>query len=507
MILYAVLGLLFIAMIVLAVLSAKKDWHWLNPVLLVFIFLAGSAAMIAMAQTLHLRRTALKKLNTAEQRVATAEKNRQEMIFGDISSAEYGPNSLRGLSQQVELMQLGRGREWSGGTVENVDGEIKFTFPTEQPENEDANMSLNDVELFAFANDAQNRPVSFVGKFLVVEQTPKELFLKISVPIANWDEYRAPKAATWTLFERMPFDKHGIFRDLYRHLFPEEASLAASDFNIGKFRQFLTTNEFAIPAAKLGMDPASPEYERLIDEVSFDGLSLGTIDAWVDKAPNRQSERFEPTPAEVFIRYKFTGNSNETYTVDDKTGKLDTDGTFSVQGHAVDPLLHLSPGSESRDVSFRKDDIVEIDQRTAEGYQRPDGTQVPPFVDREPNVVVEDRIFRRKLVDFPYEMTNLYNRGFQAETDQQRLASNNEVQDTALQDLLKQQQERTREKIAIENDNNLLRNDLDRVSAILQQRDQQVAENARRIESLEMKLEELRRSIELRAQSISSSSR
>ena len=500
MILYAVLGILFIVMVVLAVLSARNDWHWLNPVLLVFIFIAGSAGMIGMAQTLHLRRVALKKVDTQQKRALQEEDELQTILYGDISSLEYGPKSLRGVSQQVELMQLGRGREWPNGKVTVEEGEIKFAFAEAQPEVANENMSLVNVELFAFANQNQS-PVSFVGKFLVIEQTPTELYLQPSIPIANFQEASAPTAESWTLFERMPFDKHGIFHELYQSVVGVDVAISGDDFDIGKFRQFLMMNQFAFPAAEAGLDPQSPEYERLIDEFAFDGLSLGVIEAWVERAPNRVSARFEPTPTEVFVRYKFNGNSTETYTVDDKSGKLDTDGTFSVQGQAIDPLLQLSPGTESRDVTFKKDDVVEIDLRTAEGYQRPDGTVVPPFTEREPNVVEADRIFRRKLVDFPYEMTKLYNRGSQAQNDQLRLVSNNEVQDTALEDLLKQQQDRTREKVAYENDNKLLRNDVDRISAVLQQREQQVEDNGRKIEALESQLGELRRRIEIRAQS------
>jgi len=518
MILFAVLGLLFIAMIVFAVMSARKDWHWLNPVLLVFIFIAGSAAMIGMGQTLHLRRGVLSKLDKEQKRVVRAETQRQELLYGDMSSSEYGPKSLRGLSQQNELLQLGRGRVWSGHklpkppetqlpkTIANVDGEIEFKFPAEQPEVEDESMSLANVELFAFSNDANGTPVEFVGKFLVVEQTQTELFLKQSVPIANWQEYRQPQATSWTLFERMPFDKHGIYRDLYEHQNPDKSLMVDDKFDISTFRNYLTAENSPLSAANLGMQPNSAQYERLIDEFTFDGVSIGEIDAWVDGAANRVSPRFEPAPTEVFIRYKFNGNSTETYTVDDKTGKLDTDGTYTIQGHAVDPLLHLSPGDESRDVTFKKDDIVEIDLVTSEGYQRAEGTQVPPFTVREPSVKEVGRFYRRKLVDFPYEMTKIYNRFFQSGNDKDRLFGNNEVHDTALADLMKQQQERTREKVAYENDNNLLRNDLDRINSILQQRERQVADNAQKIETLQRQLDDLRRSIELRAQRIGATS-
>lgn len=502
MILFAILGVLLIAMIVFAVMSARKDWHWLNPVLLVFIFIAGSAAMVGMAQTLHLRRGVISKIEKLRDRAVSQEKLRQELVFGDLNSAEYGPDSLRGRSQTLELLQLGRGRVWEGGTVSNTDGEIQFTFPAEQPAVEDENMSLANVEIFAFANNQQGTPVSFVGKFLVVEQTQTELFLAQSVPIANWQEFGQPQAATWTLFERMPFDKHGTYRELYRFQNPDNDLIVDDKFDITRFRAYLTAADSPLAANNIGMQPNTEQYEQLIDQIAFDGLSTGEIEAWVESAPNRISRRFEPDPTEVFIRYKFNGNSTESYTVDDKNGKLDTDGTFNIQGHAVDPLLQLSPGEESREVTFRKDDFVEIDLRTAEGYQRPDGGQVPPFTEREPAVEEAGRFYRRKLVDFPYEMTKLYNRGSQTENEFARLQSNNLTQDTALADMRTQDQDRIREKIAYENDNKKLRNDQDRVNAFLQQRDQQVTDNARKIENLRARLEELRRSIELRAQPI-----
>jgi len=503
MIILAVVGLLFIAMIVFAVLSARKDWHWFNPVLLVFIFIAGVVGIAAMSQTLQLRLAAIKALEGATKRLARAETERQMVIFGDLKSSTYGPNSLRGLNQQLELLQLGRGRVWLGGKVANQNGKVTFTFSAAQPE-VDENLSLVNTELFAFAVDSEGQP-SFVGKVGILQQTPTELVMEQAIPIADWQEFGEPQAASWTLYERMPFDKHGIFRELHDHAFPDKSLIDGDQFDITQFRKFLTSYPAALPADKMGMDSGSADYERLIDELAFDGLTFGEIDTWVESAPNRVAARFEPDPSEVFVRYRFTGESKEAYIVDDKTGKLDTDGTFSIQGHAVDPLLHLSPGEETRDVSFKKDDIVEIDLTTAEGYQRPDGTSVAPFTEREPNVEVVGRIFRRKLVDFPYEMTNLYNRGNQSEAETARLVSNNEVQDTALKDLLKQQQERTRSKVAYDNDSKLLQNDLDNIQAVLQKRELQVSENARKIESLKLEMERLRASIEVSSRSFGSS--
>lgn len=187
MIFLIVIGLLFIAIIVAAVLSARNEWYWLNPVLLVFIFIAGVVGVAAMSQTLQLRLKAMKKVADVTQRAERAAVERQRVIFGDLKSSTYGPESLRGINQQLELLQLGRGRVWDGGTVANENGKIKFTFAQEQAKVDNKDLSLVNAELVAFAVDAEGVP-SFVGKVRVTSQSPTELTLEQSVPIANFKE-------------------------------------------------------------------------------------------------------------------------------------------------------------------------------------------------------------------------------------------------------------------------------------------------------------------------------
>ena len=412
MILYAILGLLFIASIVFAVMS-RKDWHWLNLVLLVFVFMAGAAGMVAMAQTLHLRKTAVKKYTDAYNNAQNLEKQANEAIFGDPNSSEYGPDSLRGVAQQIKLLRIGRGRVFSGGTASNVDGNIRFEFPAELPSVDDQSLTLQDVELFAFADVVQEGvklPVGFVGRFLVVEQQPKFLVLERTDLLPNFQIYADPSASTWTLFERMPFDRHGVFREALKI-----EDVSDEDFNISEFRNVLATR--FMPAQNFGLDPASAEYERILDEFCFDGLSLGKVENWVEsQAATRINKRFEPKLDEVFVTYKFEKTSGP-YEVDDTSGKLDTDGTFTILGLAVDPTLHLP---DNKAVVFQKDDIVNIDLRTAEGYERPDGTIVKPFPQRE-QVSEVGRFYSRKLTDYPFEMGNIFSRSEKAADEADRL--------------------------------------------------------------------------------------
>lgn len=491
MILYAILGLIFIAMVVLTVLSVK-DWQWLNPVLLILIFIAGSAGMIGMAQTLHLRTKAQAKLESLRERADTAEANAQQAIYGDVNSTEYGPESLRGINQQVNLMMLGRGRTWEGGSVSNQNGNIEFTFPEVQGAVETEDQNLENVELFAFAegqfqvgpeNVPVTAPSTFVGKFRVLQQSPTRLLLKPAVPIANYAQYAQP-TTTWTLFERMPFDRHGVFREV--------EGITDENFDVAQFRNILTNKYF--PAASFGLDPNSKEYEKLIDRFNFDGMSIGAIAAYVESQPNRKSPQFVPELEEVMVKYRFNATS-KPYTVDDKSGKLDTDGTFTILGYAVDPTLHLSPGEETRDVVFNKDDVVTIDLQTAEGYERKDGTTVPPFTERE-DVTELDRIYKRKLSDFPIQLANLFIRGERLADEADRFIQNNEVQDLTITDAEAQKTERLRKSIAYQNDIKKRESDLDQITALRQNLEQKVSQGDQKIAQLKAMMLEVRQRIE-----------
>ncbi len=490
MIVYAILGLLLVAVIVFVVLSAK-DWHWLNLVLIVFVFIAGSAAMLAMAQTLHLRTKAIKRYDSALKDAQAKTQLANDAVFGKADSAEYGADSVRGLAQQVNLLRIGRGRVYSNGSVSNTDGQIRFEFPTELPDGNDDALTLQDTELFAFqevqrpAADGDGQisiPVGFIGKFLVVEQQPKFLVMERTGLLGNFTQYQQP-TGTWSLYERMPFDRHGIFRDVMGL-----SDVQEEDFKISEFRNALIN---FMPAQMFGLEANSAPYERLIDEFCFDGLSLGKIQNWVEsQAASRVSKRFEPKLDEVFVRYRFEKTS-DPYDVDDTSGKLDTDGTFTINGLAVDPTLHLP---ENKQVVFKKDDIVNIDLRTAEGYQRPDGTEVPAFAVRE-SVVEVGRFYSRTLTDYPFEMTNIFNRSEKMADDADRLIENNEVQQLANDDTLLQQQERSRLIASLEKDNGMLQQDLDQVTALLQSLEDQQRGKAEMIESLLEEMNSLQESL------------
>jgi hypothetical protein len=120
-------------------------------------------------------------------------------------------------------------------------------------------------------------------------------------------------------------------------------------------------SDLFLPAATLGFDPQSKEYEELVDRYAFDGMSLGKIQNWIDQnTAGRKSTRFEPLPEEVFVQYRFNKKSSKSYQVD-ANGSVENDGLFTPLGQAVDPALHAG-----KEVEFAEGDTVLVDKKSVD---------------------------------------------------------------------------------------------------------------------------------------------
>ena len=481
-----IVGLVFILLIVFTVL-ASKTWHWINIVFVILTFIAGVGASIGLAQVYKLRNDAMKDAQKAEELALKNQKEADLAVYGSPESIVYDRDSLRGINEALALALAGRGRVWSGGQVV-VDGDLRtFTFATARPADDENQIKLKNVLLYVFADGSiigQPYPQSYIGTVLVTEETPQSIKLQ-PMFIANGQEWSKP-STSWSLFEKMPLDRRGTFKlgivsfvDSQEN--PPEGlkqlaeGIRSDSMDIGRFRQALMQNY--LTAQSLNLDPASAEYEKLIDRYAFDGISLGKIQNWIDEnAATRVTQRFEPTPEEVFIRYRFDQKSSRAYQVD-ADGSLETDGAFTPLGQAIEPSLQAG-----KEIEFGEGDTVLVDQLTAEGYQR--GTeQIPPFTQQE-EVTEVDRVYIRQLRDFPYVLGDLYAQttNFIEETD--RVRQNNGIQEKSLADAEAQLQDRLNTTAGLEMDNGNLKNDLDTVTSFLAERQEENRVFRARIQSL-----------------------
>ncbi len=477
---YAIIGLIFVLLIVFGVLSAK-NWHWVNIVFLILTFVAGSAATAAMAKSLKLRRDNIKNAMDQEKRAVDNEAKMNLAIYGSPNSISYDPGSLRGMNELLTRELYGRGRVWSSGTVtfkgdDPDDGNRIFTFPEPRDAANPQNQ-MKGIQVYAFADEPVNGvpyPVSFVGTFRVIGETPANIELE-PIFITNDANYSNP-AGTWSLFEKMPADRRDVFKKI---AFGDKTDFLGDNFDLTRYREALVTEH--LPASELGMDPNSAEYEQLIDRYAFDGLKLGEIANWIDAQPNRQNPRFEPAPEEVFVEYRFDKKVDGEFEVD-APGSLLTASAFQ-NGKAVDPALQAG-----KKIGFAKDDTVLVDQLTAEGFQRINGDLVPPFSEQYPFVTEVDRYYFRQFRDYPYMLADLKRQVERFNEELVRVKTNNGVSQQALDDANAQSTKRADIIIKLDQDRQNLANDLATVTQMMNDLTTQLAEIEQRSRQLDQQI-------------------
>jgi len=316
------------------------------------------------------------------------------------------------------------------------------------------------------------------------------------VALAEPSEFAQP-SGNWTLFEKMPLDRRGSFKQAAVALLKDKPNNTAkvtallenleevksdnADLDISLFRELLTSTY--LPANLLGMEEDSREYEQLIDMYAFDGISINKIQDWIDSNSNgRKTAQFEPPPEEVFILYEFNSESKKPYTVDANSGSVETDGLFTPLGLAVDEALHAG-----KEVEFKKGDRVLVDQRTADGYQRNE-TTVPPFKDNE-DVKLVDRIFVRQVRDFPFEFADLHEQTVKMAAEAAVVTNNNAIQAKSLEDGKAQQVARDELKANLEQDQTELNKDLETIRSLFADRSGETAALKQKIADLENRIQ------------------
>ncbi len=488
-----ILGLLFIILVVFCVL-ARKTWNWVDITFTILSYLAGIAAIWGLTQVYSLRTKDMAEVQRHTEDFERYTKQADELIYGRPDSITYTDGSLRAVTGELTRELAGRGRVWGSSETPAADGNNRlFQFVAPRPNF--AERSLQDVVLFAFLDRQVDRidyPALYIGSVRVESETADSVTLA-PVALAEPVEFGQP-SGKWTLFEKMPLDRRGSFKEAAIALLkdkpnnsPEITALlenldkvkkGEADLDISLFRELLTTNY--LPANMIGLDPDSREYEQLIDMYAFDEVPLGKIQQWIDQnSAGRKTLQFEPPPEEVFFLYKFKAKS-KPYPVD-ANGSVETDGLFTPLGLAVDEALHA--GGE---IEFKEGDTILVDQRTADGYQRGDNT-IPPFKDTE-SVELEDRIYIRQVRDFPYEFADLRQQTVKMAEETAIVVRNNAIQTKSLEDGKTQQAARDALIVNLEFDQAALKKDLETIESLHGGRTDEVASLKQKIATLEVRI-------------------
>ena len=481
-----VVGLIALIVLVFAILSAK-NWHWVNVVLLIFTLIASITSIIGMTYAFKHRRDGMLIFQRESKRALDAEAKLENIISGDPLSVQYGKGSLRDSNNRLALAMTGRGHAWRGCTV-TADGEQnKFTLKNERNQEDEA--SLVGAIVYAFSEN-NGIPANYIGS-VAVEVIESELVLK-PVDLVDSQRFENPQKP-WTLFEKMPQDQHGIFKEalvsktnleeddidsavakLVKSM--QESKEISKEFvevDIAEFTQILKRD--FLPANQLGYAPDSLEYEQLIDQYAFDGQSIGRIEKYIDSTPGRNNTLFEPAPEEVFIKFSFLEDSDTAVQTDaaDNVGNLANDGLYNTAGQSVVASLMQNPNG----VTFKTNDVVLIDEPSAAEFQNVHQGKLQQI----------DRIYVRPLHDFPLMFKDMKIRAAQFVKEKITAEATTAKTEVAWQDALKQIEVRTELIAKSTEDEERFKRDAGNLLKTNEASRQRSAELERQIKSLEAK--------------------
>lgn len=488
-----IIGLVFILLVVFCIM-ARKTWGWVDITFVILSFIAGTAAIWGASQCYKLRYDQLKEVAKWEKQYNENKVKADLQIVGEVTSLSYDPGCLRAVTAELRRELAGRGRVWSQGTL-TADGANKvFAFSTARPDVTERPL-LNVVGYVFLERKVgnQNYPADYIGSVRIEKESAESVTIS-PLALAEPGEFASP-TGTWTLFEKMPLDRRDSLKSAVKALMrskgdarsDDENALMANledptaDLDITAYRRQLE-NTFMSPKM-VGLDGDSLEYEKLIDNYAFDGLSIGEIQNWIDaNSAGRKILQFEPPLEEVFVKYRFDKKSSRTYAVD-ANGSVENDGLFTPLGLAVDKALHAG-----KEVSFAAGDTILVDKRTADGYQRSAEVTIPAFATTEAVTPVGE-FFIRQVKDFPYEFADLREQSEKMSFESARVTKSNAVQAKSLADARTQEAARDAQTADLEADSEYLKKDFAAIQSLFRDKSDQNSGLKQKIKLLESQIE------------------
>lgn len=505
-----VVGLIALIVLVFAILSAK-NWHWVNVVFLILTLITSITAIIGMTFAFDHRYKGMVEFKTQSDEAEKAEAKVVKIISGEPLSVQYDKDSLRYNNNQLALAMTGRGRKWREGRVEVEGDNRKFTLRNERDfalggDGEVVKgVSFSGAIMYAFADkrrapNSRGIPDRYIGSVVITGETGKDFTLQ-PVALADPGLFDDPQT-TWTLYEKMPQDRHGIFKealesrvlavsrsdkqlskgDEQRQAFVESMKDEATEFDIATFTNILKRD--FLPAERLGYDADSVEYEQMVDQYAFDNQSVSEVEKYVRDVPGRKNREFDPDPQLVFVKFAFTATSETAVRTDGK-GTLENDGMFNRAGEAVIGKLMQNPEG----VTFKENDVVLIDEPSSVEFERTHAGKLKKL----------DRIFVRRLQDFPMMFKSRKIRIATLEAEIATSQATAEKTEAALKDTKAQIDVRTDLLAKNTEDEEGFTKDSENLKQTNESLDQRSAEMAEQIKNRKVRIESLYQQIKTRS--------
>lgn len=498
MLFYIFVGVLFIALIVFLVFSAK-NWHWAHITAVALVFLTAVPAYYCLAYSLKTRKAIVKDYHDSVKELDTQRTNYLSKLYGAQPGTRggFGDDSLKAELARYNLLTTGKGRSWDQGLLQARNGnEITIDIPVgaaPNPENPVADPAAPaDQAAPAPAENAaaaEGGEYPTVGSLLYVFQLTGlsvEDNRQVPVPGGYVGAYRVTAvngtAITATaetampieinngdpvaLFERPPQDTNDVM-NMALQFGPSDKP------SIDDYRQRFAT---VFPPENFNLEANSKAYQEMLDSFSFDGRSINEINEW----RNAQGlPEWNPGVEEIQVVSRVLRQIEETV---DGTQDMITSGVFDSLGRANDPELQLGKAAQIA-VSREGDenDVLVVDAATATaGYTRQDGTQVRSW-EEEGRIQPVNRLYSRRLRDYTTEIEQLT---FDQNVFNERIAEYNRLNtsvSTSVQAADAQEQLRQTKITELTQDQDHLKGDLDVANTYLSDLEARLADLRREI--------------------------
>ncbi|MBL8889693.1 MAG: hypothetical protein JNL67_06920 [Planctomycetaceae bacterium] len=431
MLFYIFVGVLFIALIVFLVFSAKY-WHWAHVTAVALVFLTAVPAYYCLAYSLKTRKAIVKQFHDSVKELETEKTKYFNVVYGVQPGTRggFGDGSLKAELALYNLLTTGKGRSWDQATLQARNGnEITVDISVAaapNPENAaadpaaPADPAAADPAAAAPA-PAQDAPAAeggeypMVGSLLYVFQLTGlsvEENRQVPVPGGYVGAYRVTAvngtAITATaetampieinngdpvaLFERPPQDTNDVMNMALRFGSNDKPT-------IDEYRQRFAE---VFPPENFKLEANSKAYQDMLDSFAFDGRSINEINEW----RNAQGlPEWNPGVEEIQVVSRVLRQLEETV---DGTQDMITSGVFDSLGRANDPELQLGkPAQVAVSREGDENDVLVVDAATATaGYTRQDGTQVRSW-EEEGRIQPVNRLYSRRLRDYTTEIEQL----------------------------------------------------------------------------------------------------
>lgn len=190
----------------------------LSRVLVGLIMVASIGFFILAAYNLQARTAWEQAGQSYDEPLARAAKQAESLRNGDENATPPQPG-IRALEVQLHDLTADRGKVWRGCAVQNIGGKTLAEVVVEVPD-PDPHQVQDKMVLYAFEEGDQGL---YIGEFKVTGIADKKVSLQSTMSFQlPWQVQRLNQSrVTWSLYEKMPGDRHGEFAGL------NQAQLAA----------------------------------------------------------------------------------------------------------------------------------------------------------------------------------------------------------------------------------------------------------------------------------------